>query len=52
MTGYRTVKTTLGHRIRIRMSRREIIERRVFAGAIALLPLALFGLFTVFARMV
>ena len=52
MTGYRTFKTTLGHRVRVRMSRQEIVERRILMGAIAVTPFVMCWLFAAFARMI
>ena len=41
MDKYRTYKTTLGHKIRVKMSRQEIIERRIFHGLMILMPIGL-----------
>ena len=41
MDKYRTYKTTLGHRIRVKMSRQEIIERRIFHGLMILMPIGM-----------
>ena len=52
MTGYRTFKTTLGHKIRVRMTRQEIIERRILTALIVVSPFAVCWLFAIAARMV
>lgn len=39
MKGYKTIKTTLGHKIRVKMSADEIAERQMFRMAIVILPL-------------
>lgn len=52
MTGYRTFKTTMGHKIRVKMSRQEIRERRILTALIVVSPFAACWLFAVFARMV
>ena len=49
---YRTFKTTMGRRIRVRMSRQEIIERRILTALIVLSPFAVCWLFAAVARMV
>ena len=41
MDKYRTYKTTLGHKIRVKMSRQEIIERRIFHGLLVAMPIGL-----------
>lgn len=41
MDKYRTYKTTLGHKIRVKMSRQEIIERRIFHGLMILMPIGM-----------
>ena len=41
MDKYRTYKTTMGHKIRVKMSRQEIIERRIFHGLMILMPIGL-----------
>ena len=38
MKGYRTFKTTLGHRIRVRMTEEEIAERDLFRIALVVFP--------------
>lgn len=38
MSRYKTVKTTMGHKIRVRMSEQEIMERQLFAVVVAVLP--------------
>ena len=40
MKGYRTFKTTLGHKIRVKMTPEEIAERDLFFMAITVLPFA------------
>lgn len=49
---YRTFKTTMGRRVRVRMSRQEIIERRILTALIVLSPFAVCWLFAAVARMV
>ena len=38
MRNYRTFKTTLGHKIRVRMTAEEIAERSLFHTAIVCVP--------------
>ena len=38
MTVYRTYKTTMGHRIRVRMSREEVAARWLYRFALVTLP--------------
>ena len=38
VTGYKTFRTTMGHRIRVRMSAEEIRERKLFRAAVILMP--------------
>lgn len=38
MSQYKTVKTTMGHKIRVRMSEQEVTERRLYWAAITILP--------------
>ena len=45
MKGYRTFKTTMGHRIRVKMSDEEIAERELFHMILFLLPSLTFILF-------
>lgn len=52
MTEYKTFKTTLGHKVRVRMSRQEIIERRILTTLIVVSPFAMCWLFAAFARMI
>ena len=52
MTGYKTFKTTMGHKVRMRMTRQEIIERRILTALIVLSPFAVCWLFAAVARMV
>ena len=52
MTGYRTEKTTMGHKIRVKMSRQEIIERRILAALICTSPFIMCWLFAAAAGMV
>lgn len=47
MKGYKTFRTTMGHKIRVKMSEEEIYERDLFHAALILLPFLagiLFGL--------
>lgn len=39
MKGYKTIKTTLGHKIRVKMSDEEIQEREMFHAMVILMPL-------------
>jgi len=39
MKGYKTIKTTLGHKIRVKMSEEEIQEREMFQAMVILMPL-------------
>ena len=52
MEQYRTFKTTMGHKVRVRMSRQEIRERRILKALIILSPFAACWLFAAFARMI
>ena len=52
MTGYRTFKTTMGHKVRVKMSAQEIRERRILTAMICVSPFALCWLFAAFAGMV
>ena len=52
MTGYRTFKTTMGHKVRMKMSRQEIVERRILTALIVLSPFLMCWLFAIAARMV
>ena len=52
MTEYRTFKTTLGHKVRVRMSRQEIRERRILMSLVVVSPFAMCWLFAAFARMI
>ena len=45
MTKYRTFKTTMGHKVRVRMSEEEIAERELFHMILFLLPSLTFILF-------
>lgn len=38
MTAYRTYKTTLGHKVRVRMSREEVAARWLYRFALVTLP--------------
>lgn len=38
MSQFKTVKTTMGHKMRVRMSEREIAERQLYAMTIVLMP--------------
>ena len=42
MKGYKTFRTTMGHKIRVRMSAEEIAERELFRIVVVLLPAASF----------
>ena len=45
LKGYRTEKTTMGHKIRVMMSREEIRERRIFHALMVILPTGMVWLF-------
>lgn len=49
MRGYRTFRTTLGHKVRMRMSREEIRERRILAALIWTSPFFICWLFATVA---
>lgn len=38
MSHYKTVRTTMGHKIRVRMSEQEVMERRLYWAAVTILP--------------
>ena len=52
MTRYRTYKTTMGRRIRVRMTEEEIAARWIYGVVIAATPFAMCWLFALVARMV
>ena len=52
MTGYRMEKTTMGRKIYVRMSRQEIVERRILTALICTSPFLICWLFAIAARMV
>ena len=39
MKGYKTFKTTMGHKIRVKMSEEELQEREMFNALVVLMPL-------------
>ena len=45
MNGYKTVKTTMGHKLRIKMDPQEIRERRILQALIIGTPMILCWLF-------
>jgi hypothetical protein len=49
---YRTFKTTMGHKIRVRMTEQEIIERDLLRALIVVVPFAMCWLFAWAAGMV
>lgn len=49
---YRTFRTTMGRKIRVRMSEAEIIEREIFTMVIVISPFLLCWLFAIVAGMV
>ena len=49
---YRTFKTTMGHKVRVRMTEQEIRERRRFRALIVIWPFAMCWLLAWAARMV
>ena len=52
MKEYRTFKTTLGHKVRVRMSAEEIAERSLFHTAIVCVPfLAAVFMFLLWVKM-
>ena len=38
MSHYKTVKTTMGHKIRVHMSDQEVLERMLYWAAVTILP--------------
>ncbi len=52
MTQYRTFKTTMGHKVRMKMTRQEIRERRIMTVLIVLAPFLTCWLFAIVARLV
>ena len=52
MKDYRIEKTTMGHKIRVRMTRQEIIERKILHALIVITPFGLCWLFAAVAGMV
>lgn len=52
MSEYRTFKTTMGHKVRVRMSQQEIRERKILTALIVISPFAMCWLFAAFARMI
>ena len=38
MSQYRTVKTTMGRKIRVRMSEQEVLDRMIYWAAVTILP--------------
>ena len=52
MKGYRTFKTTMGHKVRVRLSDNEIAERILYRIAIVTLPfVASAGMFFLWVKM-
>lgn len=52
MKGYRTFKTSMGHKIRVKMTAEEIAERSLFHTAIVCVPfLAAVGMFFLWVKM-
>lgn len=47
MSQYKTLKTTMGRKYRMRMAEDEVFERDLFKAALILLPLVTSVLFTV-----
>lgn len=45
MKGYKTIKTTMGHKIRVRMTEEEIADQEIFHMVLFLLPSLAFCLF-------
>ena len=52
MTQYRTFKTTMGHKIRVRMTEQEIKERKILNALIWTTPFVLCWVFAFAAGMV
>ena len=52
VTQYRTFKTTMGHKVRMKMTRQEIRERRIMNVLIVLSPFLMCWLFAIVAGMV
>ena len=52
MSNYRTFKTTMGHKIRMRMTEEEIAERELFHIVLVVLPfIASVGMFLLWIKM-
>ena len=52
MSNYRTFKTTMGHKIRMRMTEEEIAERELFHIVLVALPfIASVGMFLLWIKM-
>lgn len=52
MSGYRTFKTTMGHKIRVKMTPQEIREQRILRAMILVTPFAMCWIFAIAAGMV
>ncbi|MBQ1790292.1 MAG: hypothetical protein II008_08950, partial [Oscillospiraceae bacterium] len=52
MEHYKTFKTFMGHKIRMRMSQQEVRERRILTVLIWTSPFVACWLFALFARMI
>lgn len=52
MEHYKTFKTSMGHKVRMRMSEQEVRERRILTALIWLSPFVACWLFALFARMI
>lgn len=52
MKDYRIEKTSMGHKIRVKMSRQEIVERRILRALIVITPFGLCWIFAAAAGMV
>ena len=52
MTGYRQMRTITGRKIFVRMSREEIIDRRLYWAEVILAPLVMILVFAMAAGMI
>ena len=52
MTQYRTFKTTMGHKVRVRMTAQEIRERNILRALIVATPFAMCWIFAFAAGMI
>ena len=52
MSEYRTFKTTMGHKIRVKMTSQEIRERKILRALIIVTPFAMCWIFAFAAGMI